>query len=503
MVQVNRSSSSSCHAFLCPLLFLLRCLLLVTGSTSLFAGAGTVDCESYQVQELADICTASTAPVTVHDHLAATGLNAEVESWGSNPGLHILPPQVYVLDSPVKLKPQQFILPHPTVPLPAGKVLRTMELEASIAFSIGNDAFFSLLQLDSEVSAGGMEIHGSKLTDSVAGFQKAGQKQLPRVLVYAPNSLNVVIAGSVLTGRSGLDHLLWNCFQDDFYWSVYKGENYNRLERDTTPGLRVYRNFLETNGTASGVLVTGGHHPPVIENNVLLVSLAPDEANDSSGVRVEKGAAVLRKNDIVYSGPSTGKRRRIGVDVDAPAALTVVLNAFYAPDSEHCNDKDTGVSIRTDSQWMRVQANCVSPLTRLLQVEESSDKKPSLIESDNYDDPSEGAYRFSGPSSFFAFTDDLGATPLPVGFLVSQFNNSNRSNISELQKPGQVSGDSTLTLIDDLIARAGYCPDCPWFINRYDAIGIPAFLTFIVVSNAFIALGCSSLGARHCPACRR
>ncbi|MGI9274226.1 MAG: hypothetical protein ACR2PT_05120 [Endozoicomonas sp.] len=475
------------------LLVLFLSVLAVSAATPMLADGGAIDCDHFQVLELRDICTANSNPVFVHDNISSTALNQKVDSWGSSPGLHFLPPKVYVLSRSVKLHKGQRILPNPDTPLSEGKQLRTVALEADTNFSIGGDPYFSLLQTASDNAVGGVEIDGSKLNDSIQGYRQAGEKHYPRTLIYAPNSVKVVIAGSVLTGMESLDHLIWNPFLDDFYWDICG----DLRQRDDEPGLRLRRNFLKADGMTSGLLVTGGYHPPVIENNAIFVRTPSEGGNISSGIRIEKGAALFQKNDIVYSGESSSQSRRTAIDVDAPEALSLLLNAFYVMNAEVLTESDRGISVSSHSHWLRVSGNRFPEGGQFLVAEEGGESKPNVIESDNYAMAYRGPYRLSTPLKFFAFTGDLGVTQISAGLLANELGGY---NVTALQNADSTSDESIRSNLTGLVDRADYCLDCPTYTNRYDAIGIPVtIVAFVLTQVCCCGLMCWTCGARHWP----
>lgn len=470
-----------------PLFSVLVYVLLFYPSEQLLAD-DSVDCSLYKVPEWEDICNSNSATVFVHDNIPEAGLNAEVDSWGSSPGLHIIPPQTYVLDKKIKLRSQQWMLPNPTSSLPPEKVTRTIELSASGNFSIGSDQYFTMIELSNNVSVGGVEIQGTELTDRIAGYQMATEKNYPRVLVYAPDSIEVVVAGFVLVGARGIDELVWNPFHDDFYWDKFSFS----WSPDHTSGMHFLRNHLSVNGSATGFLVSGGHHPPVIQNNSVL--LPPTQMDDmkTTGIRVENGASVLEQNDIVYLDESKGSRKRTGIEVDSVEAVVIQANAFYSYGSE--NDRDIGLWVSANSKWLNLGNNSFSPLIRESLFEGAGHGGANVIENNNYLNADNDSYQFSSAARFLDYPGNLGAFPVASANLVNGFSNS-----SLLVMPDEPDYDRD-SPVQDLIVRAGYYKECPYCVHVFDAVGLSLTLFIGITANIFCCgLGGWSFGARRSP----
>ncbi|MGI9277983.1 MAG: hypothetical protein ACR2PT_24440 [Endozoicomonas sp.] len=469
-------------------LSLVSFLALLILSSSLLADS--INCEDFEVPEWREICKAHDGyygRIYVHESIPEDGLNAEVDSWsGSRSGLHIIPPQRYVLDRKIKLNPEQSLLPNPSTPLSSEKANRTIELSASNNFSIGSDRYFTLIELSSRVSAGGVEIQGEDISNSVSGYQSATENKYPRVLLYAPDSIEVVVAGFVLAGAIGIDELIWNPFLDDFFLD-------KNGDIGDAPGIRFLRNHLSVNGSATGLLVTGGLHPPLVENNSVLLSSTHTDGAKTVGIRVEKGAATLKQNDIVFQDDNPAEKElRTGIEIDATEAVVIQANAFYA--YEAASDLDRGVWVSSNSKWVSLGNNTFSPLIRKWLFEGAGHKGAHVIENHNYLNVADDSYRFSDATQFLGYPGNLGALPVASAYLVNNFRNS-----SLFVQQSTLESDSILPVYD-LMSRADYFPPCPYRLNFAEAIGFPVFFVIGISSNILLCgLGCWSCGARRCP----
>ncbi len=481
------------HRLPSQLIILISLIFLIL---SIRIVADELDCSDYQVPEWQQICESNLSAVYIHENVSENGLNAEVDSWESRPGLHILPPKIYVIDKKIALKNQQWMLPNPTTSLPPGKQNRTIELSTSDQFSIGSDPYFTLIELSDQVSAGGVEIQGEGINDSTPGYKEAGERNIPRMLVYAPNSINVVVAGFVLSGREGIDKLVWNPFHDNYYWSFY-GDGTRYL--DDKPGFHFLRNHLTTNGALTGVLVSGGHHPPLIQDNAIIVTSSSTDNITTTGARLENGAAEIKHNDIVFSDGSAGSRMRLGIDIDGLSALSIDSNAFFSPANQEINNHDIGCRVSASTKWLNAAENSFSSFIKRWIFEGEDHKGAYVIKGNGYLNSASDEYRFTDAAQFMKYKGHLGSMPIASTELVHGFNNSS------LTKKSIVPGPDYGSILQDLIARSGYFEECgPDCINRFDAIGISLLIISGIVSNIFCCgLGGWSLGARRCPCSAR
>ncbi|MGI9273922.1 MAG: hypothetical protein ACR2PT_03565 [Endozoicomonas sp.] len=455
--------------------------------------AQTIECSAFQVPEWREMCKSFdlyTAYIYVHDNIPEDGLNAEVDSWGRHyhQELHILPPKKYVLDKKIKLKSSMYILPNPTAPLPSGKTNRTIELSASDNFLIGSDHYFTLVELDHNVSVGGIEIQGEDISSRVAGYKLATENKYPRVLLYAPDSINVLVAGVVLTGAKGIDELVWNPFRDDYYLDSH-GESDPPWE--THSGLSFLRNNLSVNGSATGLLVTGGYHPPLVQNNSVLISSTHTNGAKTVGIRVEKGAATVKQNDIVFEDDDPAeKEERRGIEIDATEAVDIQSNAFYSCGKER--DWDIGVWASASSKWMNLVNNSFSSLIRKWLFEGEDHKGAEVIANNNYLNFVDDDYWMRNASQPVDYFGNLGTFPVSPVYLAHGFKNT-----SLLAKPGE---NSMPQPVYDLISRSGYYTGCPYYVNPFEAIGFTVFFSIAIGSNIFCCgLGGWSCAARRCP----
>ena len=144
------------------------CLILMVSPVMAWA---EIACNLYRLPELQRLCQSYPEDQQfVHDEVPDNDLNKLRDSWGSQTGLHILPPDQYGLTKPLELVSGQAILPHPTSVLPEDQ-LRTIKLVAASEFAKEIDNF-PVLKLNGGSSAGGMEIH-SRDFSSLPGEDKS------------------------------------------------------------------------------------------------------------------------------------------------------------------------------------------------------------------------------------------------------------------------------------------------------------------------------------------
>ena len=179
-----------------------------------------------------------------------------------------------MLTRPIILEPGNRLLPHPTTPLPAGTKLRTIELVPGEGFQQEGGQFY-LLKLREVSLAGGMEIHGSKIPETVLSAMTRGSRTAPRnTLVLASGTTDTYLAGSVLTGHESLDALYWNTSTSS-----------DRAYFDNDNGVRLQRNYLRQAGASAAVILSlDTERNCAVRNNSFFVELGTTETSSISGI---------------------------------------------------------------------------------------------------------------------------------------------------------------------------------------------------------------------------
>ncbi len=480
---LSRSEFRSPYKFLlCLLLFSIN-LVFQTASY-----ADELDCSAFKILEISRICQVSDLPVTRHQSVPDDDLNKLVDSWGTTPGLHVIPPAIYSLFRKIKLNPQQIILPDPESPLPENKALRTIELSASKQFSIFSDNYFTLVETSNRSTAAGIEIHGEHLDETIEGFQLATERGYPKTLIHTPDNIGVTLAGLMLSGDDKLNSLLWSSFQDDVYWRGITDTGRYRAE---VTGLRVVRSHFEGNDMANLVIIKGGYQFPELLNNALLLNTSDN--TQSVGLRIEGGAARVNYNDFVLSGQASG------IEMVTVRAVDSSNNAYYQLNTLSQISQAIVVEAPSDSWFSYTEASIQSGLGILAATANSSDSnKASVLSSGNLRMPTIQQYSFADPESFFSYTGLLGTVPVSQAYLASHYGVPSGTFLTGADTRS-TANFGELTTLEDLMARAEYFEDCPNYINRFDAIGIPFTFITAIALNIGLGFGCWSCGAGRCP----
>ena len=489
------------------------CIQLTLSSV---ACSDDIDCNQYEVKELEQICSNPNISKHVIDSVSPNGLNYLVDSLGSKPGLYILPPQDYQLSKPLTLAKHQWILPHPTQP-PVGKELRTIGLKMGDKFDIGTDEIFRLVQVDYGVSLGGIEIRGEWINDHSPAFQNAGKK----VLIYIPDDLQVVIAGSVITGRSDLDSIILSLGQDndnydydydvayryDDYYDYDGYYDYNENEpkpvSGENPGLLFIRNYLRTSGATLAMDIRGRDYYQTMQNNAVILDASPS-GHPVTGIQLTgiqqtviqegSGLTAMTTNDFVYHSPLPAGSRAVATEHQG--GLHFSQNAVYgkAASDKTTEDKhrDLFISEAAKGSWFRLSGNRYNHSTPV--GTNSGKHHPSVIVQDEGVNLAADSYHLIDPGDFLNFRHDLGTVIIPAALAMAanQYLPGNGTvAYSALQQRVSFGEDYRLSTP---LGNLGYhywlanAPGCFHQVNILDVTLVPISYLIVVTVNILIPI---------------
>lgn len=392
---------------------LLFVALILVFSTPVYPAA--VSCSDFTLRELKHVCEDGDASpqVNVYDNVSSHGLNDLAESWNTDTysyHVRVIPPGTYVIDKPIVMKPGNRLLPHPTMPLPAGKTLRTIELVPADEFQ-PDPKYFYLLKLNEVSRAGGVEIHGSKLPDSVVSSMVKGSRTAPHnTLVLVSGDTDTFLAASVLTGHQSLDTLYWNTATSSNNSYVY-----NRS------GVKFQRNHLRQAGaSAIAILSVDAYRSYDFNNNAFFVEQDSATTANISGILLTGSLkAAIANNDFILpprpaSGNSSVQRRAI--EISNASGFTVSYNTMYTPGSTVRERNDFGVyDTREENYGIRLMGfsgNEFSPhMISGMADPNGSGATMQVMFSGAYNAPLIDSYHLDDPVDFMKYQGMLGAIP--------------------------------------------------------------------------------------------
>lgn len=452
-------------------LFVFAVIVMLSGISG-WARADSIDCNKYQLSELRALCqyAVSNDSVFVHEHVPQDGLNDLVDSWGANE-FHIIPHNTYTLDRPVVLDGIT-LMPTPPV-FTSGQALQTIELTTSSEFQYSADNFH-LFGLQGDACAGGIEIHGDKLPDSLSDLPSGSS------LVYFDSNQSNDFTGNILTGDSRINILI----------------NLGSSWADGTEGntLNIHRNYLLLNSSSTGALISRGGdstRTPHLYDNAFLISPA---RSTTTAVKSD-GDFKMRNNDIVYlnADDSNGEGSRYGVEVSAISSGIILNNAFY---STSANRKNSDISIFShrdslySNSWLIMAGNGFSSDITPAKTASGSGSSINLLETGSVLYQLHQTYPRMTPESFFASTGSLGFVTSSVAWLTS----TNETFCSADYKPYESNDESLSENAQSLISllwQGTVCEQCPkWYDNPDVQFQIPFAVAVFVIALISAPLGC-------------
>ena len=450
------------HFFLFALLSAFFCTGLLF-SISCSVQADTIDCNKYRLRELTELCEyASQYPVFVHNDVPSDGLNDLVDTWNENE-FHIIPAATYLLSKPVTLNG---IILMPGPPETASEpTYTTINLQASPGFQSATDGFY-LFSLLEGASAGGIEIQGDTLPDSLPPSPKDSS------LVYLPATLDNRFTCNILTGDSRIQMLMRSGSSDN---------------GDAEDIVSIHRNYLRLNGSATGAQVTPGEDGPTtphLFNNAFIMDSGKSLTTAIKHIGLFRiGGIQLRNNDIVYlDGDNSGVRH--GVEILDAVGTLLLNNAFYSA-SGHRKDSDIGIFAHRQSgrsnRWLVMAGNGMSSGIVPGVSGSGSGDSINLLETGSVQYRLSREYPRKTPGAFFAETGTLGFLPSTVSWLKS----TNETVCSAGYQPGNdyPFSDDALPLMSLFQQDGVVCGECQvWYKDPEVMVQIPVAVGIFVIS---------------------
>ncbi|MGI9273921.1 MAG: hypothetical protein ACR2PT_03560 [Endozoicomonas sp.] len=377
------------NGFACGQKSLVAPALFSLGLMASVSSAQTkIDCSLYKVPELAAICSQFKS-AHVHTDVAEHGLNALVDSWGETGGLHIIPAKAYPLSRPVRLTATQALLPAATAS--DGKPL--FQLKAADGYSHGSEPF-ALLQLTGKSRAGGVSIDAESFSPSLFTGDNGS------LVAIEDSDGTIELAGSVLKGEdtgklaqllrvdggsSGKDILLQrNMFLAD--WT--KTSVHSNL--GDKQSLRMFGNLMTSeSATHTGIVNKGGN-----------IDLTFNDFSCNSGCKA--------------------------VQLDDTPSFVITSNAFW--------DNISTVLTLNNSPSKQGELSSNSFKNGMVIVDKGNSPSPWFLEHNNIASMPGGAYPWTIPEPFFAYTGKGGAIAVPVGILQDVNHYVSGNDTSELQQ---------------------------------------------------------------------
>lgn len=414
---MKKSALSCLLGFKCCFLA-ISSLFFLLSHLSAYGQGDTINCQDFQLREFRKLCQDTVSKsyiyVVVHDSISGD-LSTLAKAWSQNT-FHIIPPDTYLVSSTVVLD-NVILLPHPKTNSGSG----TIELKASESFSSSRTPL-SLISLTNEARAGGIEIQGGLLPDSL--FNTSSKNVF---LVDFPSAANSMLTGTILVGRSRLSGLVH--IEDGNAASTN-----NAMSNDES-GVLISRNFLKLNGAASGIHIESSSHKSstvrAFNNAFLIDSVASGTSAtaiiNTRGKTTSGNAADLYLNDFVFVRSDSNKPR-YGIEVERAHGTFLHGNAFYSQSSTPGNN-DIGIFSHkypaSDNRWVISSGNAFSPniVIGKSSVQESG-KSINFIDSGSVKLVNGSNYPRMTPAQFFAETGHLGYVPYPVSALLEKNNST-------------------------------------------------------------------------------
>ena len=400
---------------------LLLCLVIIALLVPILLQADDLACESYKLPELQRICLQfSPDSIHVYSSVPDNQLSPLASTWAQTPGLYVLPPDTYEIDSPLVIYKGQAILPHPSTPLPDHKRIRTVELVPSSEFSIDTSSEFTLLQLHNSGKAGGMEVNAGSSVYQLQAFQKALDNSWPISLVSVDFSSAAELSGSLLTevGGNKLDQLI-----------LVKGKS------ETDGRISFQRNLLLGDKVPVAVLAQLADKQTLIMRNSLL---SVPKAK-SSGIRQVSGRADIEHNDFLVNGYSSDNSNTAGIDMHNISSLAAAGNSFR--NGQGIFVELTGYNDHSRGELM---TNSFSPeISPFKKGYYEDDSEALYIVTNSYANALWSQNPLRNPEVFFRYTGLLGSIAVPVHQLAminNPGNHTNHTNHTRLNSSHDYSG---------------------------------------------------------------
>lgn len=448
-----------------------------------------VDCQSYETQELAEMCSDS-AYITVYnqEQVDERGLNALFEDWQryTFPSeLRVIPPGRYVISESLQLSSLNRVLPHPTSPLKPGQK-RTIELVAAETFRPDGDGFH-LIKLASRSQIGALEINGNQQPLKLLQSLDRDDREIPRnCLVKTAGHREIVLAASVLQGHEMLDGVACSLpGTTDYYFS------------ERFRGITLERNHISTNGSRYGIaIVTGlsGNALTVRNNSVLIDPLAaPHPSKQSSGLFLARDkeqdeyarGKVITQNDFVF--PERRLRndtQRRAIEIADASYYQITLNAFLTSGMPAKSTQDIALFHAHETAQIPVLIDLSSngfstALTPVMTSPESSSTRMKILVEGAKAIASTPFYPLTDPECFMSYSGNLGYRHALVAS--GSFNTSQTLYPSDMQ-PRNATG------ITSYMNRAILSCPGPVCSNSVGKFNETLIFPVIIVSAFFAAL---------------
>lgn len=402
-------------------------IIILLAST--LSRADKLPCDSYEMPELQGICQRfSPDDIHVYDTIPDNRLTPVANSWKKTPGLYVLPPGKYLIDSPLELYEGQAILPNPLIPPPLSIILSVILLTPTDNFSINTLGEFALLKLYDRGRAGGVAgILPPELYQHKA-LQEAKNKGWPSSLVSLDFTSAAELSGSLLEAVGELDQLV----QINGQPNSHDTAGQISLQRNIILGGRNITVAIQAHLTAAQTLV--------MKNSFLYI-----QATKGSGIRQISGRADIEHNDFFVHGYSSDESNTAGIDMHNISSLAAAGNSFGT--GQGIFVELTGIN---DSSRGELMTNSFAPDTSAFKKGYyddgllEDDSSALYILTNSYASALWNQELFWIQGNFFNYTGVQGAMAVPVHQLVHLSNHTLYPDYSQLQAPVQYDNASVI-----------------------------------------------------------
>ncbi|MGI9274227.1 MAG: hypothetical protein ACR2PT_05125 [Endozoicomonas sp.] len=390
----------------------------------------TVNCSDYRLPEWRAICSRyAQSDIDIHQSLAPDGLNDLVDSLGEKSGLQIIPAKTYKLQKAVILKNQQALLPLIT----SSNELQLIGLRIADDFTVEAGKSFVFIKLQGEGAAGGLNLDGTSLPDSLPG---AGESP---TLADLSADIAVELAGSVLRGdRTGKLKQL-----------VRVSGSLN--SSGASGGAALRGNFISPGSVKVGVrnLLADSQKLELTNNRIGI------DNYQATGVVSEGGVIKLQYNDFVFSNRCYSSFDCHGLEMRNTPSFVVTDNAFWVGESNKAMGLFLHIVDSSVTSQGEYTGNVFSPGIEVYNFQQDQSdgdyytENVRVVTARNYKNV-QGAYPWTTPERFFAYIGTRGALPVSVQALMGVSNlipsADNLTNFTRLQRKISLAGNKALNI---------------------------------------------------------
>ena len=425
-------------------------------------------CGSYEQAEFRSICDQfSQSEITLHEDVAADGLNQLRDSWADTPGLHIIPGNRYVLQKRLALTGRQAVLPVPSTT--SEKRLNTIRLTTASDFTPDeNDK--GLLSLAPGSYAGGIAIEeGDQISEILS------DPEFSLVSIPSPDAVELALSYFSGNDQSSIKQLV-NIGSDQISASGHD------------PGPVLLNRVLIIAGSAgAGLRIQPGPQGKIRLTNSMIEA-------DSETINAAGGVVELINSELYLAGGCIGGCQAIqsnGCRVEVLGSIFWSEGKGYAINTL----SPTGEGENATTGWLA--GNAFSSELGVLNAEDHT----GLIHLDNYQVLKGSPEPLNNWRHFQQYSGNLGLMRIPSGIMeYACSGNDSKLAIQPEAYQNAVSFNQSGFQVKDFASVNDF--NCPWSCTEPIDWGAYGMLTTVAVSflthATFIILGCY-FGKKHRP----